>query len=417
MADFLFVLILVFVTAGFLFGQVLSLLNHRQRFKPVPSILKGVYSPERYNKYIEYKKVSYRFGLLISWLSFAATLLMLNGGFVLVDSLAHAWTESAVFQALIFFGTIGLAADLLSTPFDVYDTFVIEQRFGFNKTTWQVYVTDKLKSWVLAAVIGGGLLSLIVWMYALLGADFWWLAWLTITTFSLLMSLFYSNLIVPLFNRQTPLEEGELRSALQDLATRTGFGLKDIYIIDGSKRSTRANAYFTGLGRMKRIVLYDTLLQKHTTAQIVSVLAHEIGHYRKKHTLKTLVLSVIQTGIVLYLFSLVVGSPLMYQALGSSYQSFHLGLVVFLILYSPVSTITSIGLNYMSRRFEFQADRFAAENADAGEMVASLRLLTSDNLSDLTPHPAYVFVNYSHPPLRERIEAIQKVGGSQVKQG
>lgn len=417
MADFLFVLILVFVTAGFLFGQVLALLNHRQRFKPVPSILKGVYSPERYNKYIEYKKVSYRFGLLISWLSFAATLLMLNGGFVLVDSLAHAWTDSSVFQALIFFGTIGLAADLLSTPFDVYDTFVIEQRFGFNKTTWQVYVTDKLKSWVLAAVIGGGLLSLIVWMYALLGADFWWLAWLTITLFSLLMSLFYSNLIVPLFNRQTPLEEGELRSALQDLATRTGFGLKDIYIIDGSKRSTRANAYFTGLGRMKRIVLYDTLLQKHTTAQIVSVLAHEIGHYRKKHTLKTLVLSVIQTGIVLYLFSLVVGSPLMYQALGSSYQSFHLGLVVFLILYSPVSTITSIGLNYMSRRFEFQADRFAAENADAGEMVASLRLLTSDNLSDLTPHPAYVFVNYSHPPLRERIEAIQKVGGSQVKQG
>ncbi len=417
MADFLFVLILVFVTAGFLFGQVLALLNHRQRFKPVPSILKGVYSPERYNKYIEYKKVSYRFGLLISWLSFAATLLMLNGGFVLVDSLAHAWTDSSVFQALIFFGTFGLAADLLCTPFDVYDTFVIDQRFGFNKTTWQVYVTDKLKSWVLAAVIGGGLLSLIVWMYALLGADFWWLAWLTITTFSLLMSLFYSNLIVPLFNRQTPLEEGELRSALQDLATRTGFGLKDIYIIDGSKRSTRANAYFTGLGRMKRIVLYDTLLQKHTTAQIVSVLAHEIGHYRKKHTLKTLVLSVIQTGIVLYLFSLVVGSPLMYEALGSSYQSFHLGLVVFLILYSPVSTITSIGLNYMSRRFEFQADRFAAENADAGEMVASLRLLTSDNLSDLTPHPAYVFVNYSHPPLRERIEAIQKVGGSQVKQG
>lgn len=417
MADFLFVLILVFVTAGFLFGQVLALLNHRQRFKPVPPVLNGVYSPERYNKYIEYKKVSYRFGLLISWLSFAATLLMLNGGFVLVDSLAHAWTDSTVIQALIFFGTIGLAADLLSTPFDVYDTFVIEQRFGFNKTTWQVYVTDKLKSWVLAVVIGGGLLSLIVWMYGLLGADFWWLAWLAITIFSLLMSLFYSNLIVPLFNRQTPLEEGELRSALEDLARRTGFGLKDIYIIDGSKRSTRANAYFTGLGRMKRIVLYDTLLQKHTTAQIVSVLAHEIGHYRKKHTLKTLVLSVIQTGVVLYLFSLVVGSPMIYEALGSSYQSFHLGLVVFLILYSPVSTITSIALNYMSRRFEYEADRFAAENADAGEMVASLRLLTSDNLSDLTPHPAYVFVNYSHPPLRERIEAIQKVGGSQVKQG
>ena len=417
MASFLFYLILALVTAGFLFGQLLALLNHRQRFKPVPAILNGVYSPERYSKYLEYKKVSYRFGLLMAWLSFGATLLMLNGGFILVDSLAIGITDSSVIQALIFFGTIGLAADLLSTPFDVYDTFVIEQRFGFNKTTWKVYIADKLKSWLLAAVIGGGLLSLIVWMYALLGADFWWLAWLTITVFSLLMSLFYSNLIVPLFNKQTPLEEGELRTALENLAGRTGFGLKDIYIIDGSKRSTRANAYFTGLGRMKRIVLYDTLLQKHTTAQIVSVLAHEIGHYRKKHTLKTLILSVIQTGIVLYLFSLVVGSPVIYEALGSSHHSFHLGLVVFLILYSPVSTITSIGLNYMSRRFEFQADRFAAENADAGEMVASLRMLTADNMSDLTPHPAYVFVNYSHPPLRERIESIQRFAGSQVKQG
>lgn len=417
MASFLFYLILALVTAGFLFGQLLALLNHQQRFKPVPAILHGVYSPERYSKYLEYKKVSYRFGLLMAWLSFGATLLMLNGGFILVDSLAIGITDSSVIQALIFFGTIGLAADLLSTPFDVYDTFVIEQRFGFNKTTWKVYIADKLKSWLLAAVIGGGLLSLIVWMYALLGADFWWLAWLTITVFSLLMSLFYSNLIVPLFNKQTPLEEGELRTALENLAGHTGFGLKDIYIIDGSKRSTRANAYFTGLGRMKRIVLYDTLLQKHTTAQIVSVLAHEIGHYRKKHTLKTLILSVIQTGIVLYLFSLVVGSPVIYEALGSSHHSFHLGLVVFLILYSPVSTITSIGLNYMSRRFEFQADRFAAENADAGEMVASLRMLTADNMSDLTPHPAYVFVNYSHPPLRERIESIQRFAGSQVKQG
>jgi STE24 endopeptidase len=406
MKEIIFILIISLVLSGFLFGQLISWLNHRSRFSSIPSTLEGVYSPERYRHYLDYKKVSYRFGLLISWLSIAATLFMLFHGFVMVDDFVRTFSDSPVVQALLFFGIIGLAADLLSTPFDVYDTFVIEQKFGFNKTTPAVYVADKLKSWLLAVVIGGGLLSLIVWLYSQLGSSFWWVAWMAITAFSLFFSLFYSNLIVPLFNKQTPLEPGELHDKLNNLAERTGFSLTNIFVIDGSKRSTRANAYFTGFGSKRRIVLYDTLIGKQSTDQITAILAHEVGHYRKKHTIKTLVLSIIQTGIILFLFSFVVGNSIIYQAMGSTGQGFHLGLIVFFILYSPVSSITSVLMNYLSRRFEYQADSFAAQHADPEAMASALKLLTSDNLSDLTPHPWNVFLNYSHPPLKQRLENL-----------
>lgn len=408
MAEILNICILVIVISGFLAGQVISFLNHRSRKNPVPPVLEGVYSPDRYQQYLLYKSDSFRFGMLISWLSFIATLVMLLGGFVLIDDFVRSVFQNPILQSLLFFGIIGLAADLLSTPFDLYDTFVIEQKYGFNKSTPAIYISDKLKSWFLAAVIGGGLISLIVWLYTLLGNSFWWLAWISISAFSIFFSLFYSSIIVPLFNRQTPLESGDLRNKLNDLAVRTGFDLTDIFIIDGSKRSTRANAYFSGFGSKRRIVLYDTLIQNQTPDQITAVLAHEIGHYRKKHTIKTLVLSIVQTGVILFLFSVVVGNPDIYLALGSSGNSFHLGLIVFMILYSPISSITSVITNYLSRMFEFQADRFAVENADPLAMASSLRLLTSDNLSDLTPHPWHVFLNYTHPPLDQRLERILK---------
>ncbi|MBK6345399.1 MAG: M48 family metallopeptidase [Bacteroidales bacterium] len=408
MAEILNICILVIVISGFLAGQVISFLNHRSRKNPVPPVLEGVYSPDRYQQYLLYKSDSFRFGMLISWLSFIATLVMLLGGFVLIDDFVRSVFQNPILQSLLFFGIIGLAADLLSTPFDLYDTFVIEQKYGFNKSTPAIYISDKLKSWFLAAVIGGGLISLIVWLYTLLGNSFWWLAWISISAFSIFFSLFYSSIIVPLFNRQTPLEPGDLRYKLNDLAVRTGFDLTDIFIIDGSKRSTRANAYFSGFGSKRRIVLYDTLIQNQTPDQITAVLAHEIGHYRKKHTIKTLVLSIVQTGVILFLFSVVVGNPDIYLALGSSGNSFHLGLIVFMILYSPISSITSVITNYLSRMFEFQADRFAVENADPLAMASSLRLLTSDNLSDLTPHPWHVFLNYTHPPLDQRLERILK---------
>lgn len=406
MPGILFTLILFLVVSGFLVSQLITYLNHLSRAKPVPLILSGVYSDERYRKYLDYKSVSYRFGLIVSWLSFAATLLMLSGGFVIVDDYVSTLSNSPIIRSLLFFGFLGLAADLLSTPFDVYDTFVIEQRFGFNKTSTSTYIKDKLKSWMLAAVFGGLLLSLIMWLYSMLGSSFWWLAWVVITAFSLFISFFYSSLIVPLFNKQTPLGAGELREKLNNLAEKTGFRLKDIFVIDGSKRSTRSNAYFSGFGARRRIVLYDTLINNQTPDQITAVLAHEVGHYKRHHIIKTLILSVLQTGLLLYLFSVIVGNPLIYEALGSSRQSFHLGLIIFAILFSPVSTVISLGTNYISRQFEFEADKFAAGNADPEALASSLRLLAADNLSDLTPHPVYVWIYYSHPPLDKRLERI-----------
>lgn len=408
MPELLFNIILFFVVAGFLASQLMSFLNHRSRSKPVPAILSDVYSEERYRKYQDYKSVSYRFGLILSWLSFGISLLMLSGGFVMADDFVSNISNNPIIRSLLFFGVLGLAADILSTPFDIYDTFVIEQKFGFNTTTVKTYITDKIKSVLLAAIIGGLMLSLIMWLYAMLGSSFWWLAWIVITAFSLFMSLFYSTLIVPLFNRQTPLEPGELREKLNNLAEKTGFRLTDIFVIDRSKRSTRSNAYFSGFGARRRIVLYDTLIQNQSPDQITAVLAHEVGHYKRRHTIKTLILSVLQTGLLLYLFSVIVGNPLIYKALGSHNQSFHLGLIIFAILFSPVSSIISLGTNYISRRFEFEADGFASENADAEALASSLCMLAADNLSDLTPHPLYVWVNYSHPPLDQRLMRILK---------
>lgn len=406
MAEILFILILSLVISGFIFSQVAGYLNHKARYSPIPEILNGVYTEERYRQYLDYKRTNYRFGLILSWLSFVITIVMLWGGFVMVDNFVRELSDSPILQALLFFGLIGLAADLLSTPFDIYSTFVIEQKFGFNKTTPATYVKDKLKSWLLAIFIGGGLLSLIVWLYMLLGSSFWWLAWIVITAFSLFFTLFYSTLIVPLFNKQTPLQEGILRDKLNELAKKTGFRLSDIFVIDGSKRSTRANAYFAGFGTKRRIVLYDTLIQKQTPEQITAVLAHEIGHYTKKHTIKSLFLSIVQTGVTLFLFSIIVGNPVIYQALGSTGTGFHLGLIIFFILYSPFSSAISVLMNYISRKYEYQADRFAARNAEPSAMISALKLLASDNLSDLTPHPWYVFFNYSHPPLKQRLERI-----------
>ncbi|MCB9015246.1 MAG: M48 family metallopeptidase [Lentimicrobiaceae bacterium] len=407
MSQLLYYFIFLFVIAGFLFEQLISFLNHLSRSGSVPSVLSDVYTKERYDTYIHYKSDSYRFGLLVSWLSFAATLLMLWGGFVYLDDMVSQWVDNRILQSLLFFGLLGLAADLLSMPFDLYDTFVIEQKYGFNKMTLATYFLDKIKSWLLAVLIGGGLLSLIIWLYSLLGSSFWWLAWIVITAFSLFFSLFYSTLIVPLFNKQTPLEPGELRDKLNTLAIQAGFDITGIYVIDGSKRSTRSNAYFSGFGSRRRIVLYDTLIQHQSSDQIAAVLAHEIGHYKRKHTIKGLIMSVLQTGLLLFLFSIIVGNPIIYEALGSSRQSFHLGLIVFVILYSPVSTLLSLFSNNISRRFEFEADAFAVQHTGREALASSLRILASDNLSDLTPHPLYVWVNYSHPPLKKRLEKIQ----------
>jgi STE24 endopeptidase len=300
------------------------------------------------------------------------------------------------------------ASDILHTPFEVYDTFVIEQKFGFNKTTVKTFILDKLKGWLLGAIIGGGLLAVIILIWQKTQMLFWIYAWLVVSAFSVFMVLFYSNLIVPFFNKQTPLQEGELRDAIQQFAGKVGFKLDNIFVIDGSKRSTKANAYFTGFGAKKRIVLYDTLINEMETDEIVAVLAHEIGHYKKKHVLQGLVISLLQTGVLLFVFSLFVGSPVLSKSLGVENPNFHIGLVAFGILYTPFSFVLDIFMNLLSRKNEYQADAFAAQNFNPGSLASALKKLSVKNLSNLTPHPLYVFFHYSHPTLLQRLEHLNK---------
>jgi STE24 endopeptidase len=409
-AHAIFYIIIGILLFEFILERFLDYLNSKYWSNELPAELSGIYDPDKYRKSQDYEKVKTRFSLLTSSISLAAMLLVLFlGGFAWLDGIVRSYTLNPILMALMFFGTIGLVADILSTPFSVYSTFVIEEKFGFNKTTPKIFVLDKLKGWLLAAIIGGGLLSLIVWIYMISGEWFWIIAWAVIGVFTIFMTMFYSNIIVPLFNKQTPLEEGDLRKDIEDFAFKVGFKLKNIFVMDGSKRSTKANAYFTGLGTKKRIVLFDTLIKDHTTEELVGVLAHEIGHYKKKHTLTGTIISLIQTGLMLYILSLFIGNPVLSQALGAKEGSFHLGILAFGLLYSPLSLILGLIMNVISRKNEFSADRYAGENYQPKPLQDALKKLSVNHLSNLRPHPAYVFFYYSHPPLLQRLKALDQI--------
>jgi len=410
----IFTIIVGIVIFNYIFSRILEYLNSTRYGAPIPGELEDVYDKEKYEKSMAYKKVNYRFAILTGTFSLALILLMLfYGGFAFADDLVRKVTQQPILVALLFFGLLMFASDLINIPFSVYDTFVIEEKFGFNKTTAKTFILDKLKSWMLGIVIGGGILAVIVWFYTVTEKNFWIFAWVFISIYTIFMYMFYSNLIVPLFNKQSPLEDGDLRDAITAFSDKAGFTLKNIFVIDGSKRSTKANAYFTGLGAKKRIVLFDTLINDLEMDEIVGVLAHEIGHYKKKHTLTGVILSIIQTGAILYILSLFVGSPVLSEALDASMPSFHIGLIAFGMLYSPLSLILGIGMNVMSRKNEYQADRYASEMFRPQPLVDALKKLSRKNLSNLTPHPVYVFFHYSHPPLYQRVKAL--LGISQNK--
>jgi STE24 endopeptidase len=400
---FLFILI-----GSFILERWLDVKNLHHSVTTLPDELKDVYDEDEYRKSQLYKKENTRFAFISNSFSLVVMVAAISLGiFGWLDRYLDARTESYYLLVLLFFGILGILSDFLGTPFEWYDTFRIEEKYGFNKTTPKTFVLDKLKGWLLAIIIGGGILLLITWIYRATGAYFWLLAWGVITVFSLIMNMFYSNLIVPLFNKQTPLEEGKLRNAIEAFAGKVGYNLKNIYVIDGSKRSSKANAYFTGLGPKKRIVLYDTLINDLETEEIVAVLAHEIGHYKKKHSLTGMILGIIQTGIMLYLFSLFVAVPVLSQALGGETASFHIGLIAFTILYAPLSMLLGIFTNMFSRRNEYQADAYAAEHFASESLVSGLKKLSKNSLSNLTPHPLYVFFHYSHPPLLQRIRKMR----------
>ncbi len=404
----IFYVIIAIIILDYVFDRVMDYLNASRWSKTLPQELKGIYDEEKYRKSQEYSRVNMRMGVITSTLSFLFILLMLAfGGFGYLDDFVREYTGHDVLMALLFFGILGLASDILSTPFDIYGTFVIEERFGFNRMTLKTYILDKVKGWILALVLGGGLLAVFVWFYSTAGAMFWLYAWIVFSAFSIFMMMFYSTLIVPLFNKQRPLEDGELRSAIESFSKKAGFKLDNIFVIDGSKRSSKANAYFSGIGPKKRIVLFDTLIKEHTTEELVSILAHEIGHYKMKHTTKGIIVSIVHTGIMLYLLGLFINRPELSGALGATEPSFHMGILAFGLLYSPISLVLGILGNRMSRKHEYQADAFAAEKYDPEPLQDALKKLSVNHLSNLRPHPAYVYVHYSHPPLLKRLEHLE----------
>ena len=408
-ATFLFIIILVFFIADFFLGRWLDYLNTLYWSNELPGELKGIYDSEKYAKSQDYEKAKHSFSNWVSIISFMAMLIFLfNQGFAIVDNWAYSFSDNPIIIAIIFFGVLGFASDILTLPFQIYSQFVIEEKFGFNKTTVRTFILDKFKAWLLAIIIGGGLLSLLTWIYYSSGSYFWIIAWACLSLFTIFMNMFYSSLIVPLFNKQTPLEESELKDAIYNFANKVGFKLENIFVIDGSKRSSKANAYFSGLGPQKRIVLYDTLIQNHTKEELLAVLAHEIGHYKLKHTLQGMIVSVIYSGVLFFILSLFLGNPLLSQALGVQKESFHIGIVAFGLLYTPISFLLGLVMNYVSRKNEFQADRYAVKHNQGEFLQNALIKLSVDNLSNLRPHPVYVFFYYSHPPLLMRLKQIKE---------
>ncbi|MCL3781527.1 M48 family peptidase [Prolixibacteraceae bacterium JC049] len=409
MAETIFYVLIGIIVADFLFERWLDWLNKSCWNSKLPEALKGIYDEEKYQKSMDYEKENHRFSQITSAYGLVLILgMFLLNGFGWLNGWANGFTSNIIFQALIFFGVLMFASDILNLPFSWYATFSIEERFGFNKTTPKLFVMDKLKGWLVMAILGGGILAAIVWFFQLAGSMFWLYAWGVVSFFSIFMAMFYSNLIVPLFNKQKPLEDGELKDAINALASKAGFKLNNIFVIDGSKRSTKANAYFTGLGAKKRIVLFDTLINDLETEEIVAVLAHEIGHYKHKHIVKGLITSLLQTGAMLFILSLFVNRPELSQALGAEKATFHLGLIAFGILYTPLSLVLGLIQNVVSRKNEYEADAFAA-NLGLGEaLISGLKKLSVNNLSNLTPHPTYVFFHYSHPTVLQRMEALRK---------
>lgn len=399
--------ILIVVIFDFVWTQYLSYRNRKRMSPDIPKELEGIYNREDYAKQQEYQKANSRMGVYNSLISFGVLLtVLLSGGFGWLDALLRQSINNEIGLTLAFFGVIYVINDIITLPFVYYDTFVIEERFGFNKATKKIFWSDQLKNLILTVVLGGILLSLVIWFYNSLGHYAWLSAWGAITVVSVFMTLFYSNLIVPLFNKQTPLENGGLRKAIEGFAVKAGFNIDNIYVMDASKRSSKANAYFTGFGSKKRIVLYDTLINDLSTEEIVAVLAHEIGHYKKKHTLLSMLISVVYTGVILFLLSLFLDNRDIALALGGNEASFHLGLIAFSLLFSPISMFLGIFLSIFSRKNEFEADAYAARFGLGETLANGLKKLSIKSLSNINPDPLYVFFYYSHPTLLQRIERL-----------
>ena len=411
-----FLIIIGLVIFNFLFSNILDYLNHKNWKDEIPIELENFYDKEKYEKAKLYAISKSKAGLLSSIASFLFVIsLLVFNGYGFLDQLVYSDNfnlfepfdmNSSFAKSGVFFLILFILSSIISIPFSFYNTFVIEEKFGFNKTTKSTFFIDIIKSSILSILIGGFLLFIALYLYDNLKDGFWLWLWIGLSLLMVFINMFYADIIVPIFNKLTPLDNGGLRKKIENYSKEVGYLLKNIYVIDGSKRSTKANAFFSGLGPRKTIALYDTLIEKHTENELVAVLAHEVGHFKKKHVFSGLVMSVIQIGVMTFFFELCLKLPEISIALGGLDTSFHLGLIGFSIIFSPISMMSSILMNYISRKNEFEADAYAKETFNGEDLSLALKKLSVDSLSNIYPHPLYVFFHYSHPPLIQRLRAL-----------
>lgn len=402
------IIILSTIGATFVINLIGELYNLRTLTMAVPREFGGVYNGEAYAKAQQYTRARSYLGIASSIADVLFLLLFWFGrGFATLDSAVWSWSDNPVVAGMLYIGILFTGKSLLSLPFSIYSTFVIEERFGFNRTTPATFLADRIKGLLLALVFGAPLLAAILSFFLYAGSFAWLYCWVIVVSVMLVVQCIAPTWIMPLFNRYTPLTAGELRSAILEYARRVNFPLEDIHVMDGSKRSAKSNAFFTGFGKHKRIALFDTLISKQTIPEVVAILAHEIGHYKKKHIIQSMFIGFFHTGVLFAVLSIVLSHDALYEAFYIERTSVHVGLVLFGLMYSPVEFVLSLALNAFSRRNEFQADRFAAETAGRDDMIAALKKLSVDNLSHLTPHPLHVMLHNSHPPVLNRIRALQ----------
>lgn len=404
-------IILIIIVGDYLLDFIVETLNVKHVKTELPKEFEDYYDAEKYKKAQDYLKETTRFGIITATITTPITLaFILIGGFNYVDQIARGFQLSPIPTGLIFAGILMFASQILSIPFSVYSTFVIEEKYGFNLTTVKTFILDILKSWLLIAIIGGIVFSIILWFFAKAGDLAWIYCWLVVVLVQLVLTFIAPVVIMPLFNKFFPLDDSELKTAIENYAKSQKFKLKGVFTMDASKRSSKSNAFFTGFGRFRRIVLFDTLIKKHTVDELVSVLAHEMGHYKKKHILKSILLSIITTGLMFFILSLFINNEGLFSAFKMAHTSIYASLFFFAFLYTPINLVISIFSKILSRKHEYEADLYASTTYGKSEsMISALKKLTVDNLSNLTPHPLNVFLNYSHPPVLERIQAMRKM--------
>lgn len=410
MANILYWTIIVIVVAEFAFDCVLRYLNIKASKQPIPKELEGLYDEETYKKQQAYTGERRRVSLLGSVLNTCITLgIFAFGGFALFDGWVREVTSHPVLMAILYmliFNVIGMIVDV---PFSYYNTFTIETKYGFNRMTKKLFWTDLLKGTALSIVITSIIIGAVVWIYGMIPQWFWLVAWAVIGCFQLFMQYIYTDFIVPMFNKLSPLEDGELRSAIEDFAKKTNFSLENIYMQDSSKRSTHGNAYFSGWGKRKKVVIYDTLTEQLSTEQIVAVLAHEIGHQKHGHMTKMVVMMLSMMLLTLWLFSLVIDSKEVAMAAGCEMPSFHINIMVFSMLFTPISMLTDMFTAIISRRHEWEADEFARVHGQGEGISEALKKMSKHSLANLTPHPLVVFMEYSHPTLLDRVKHLENL--------